>query len=442
MNRNILLLMCTLLFCVSCEAGKDSPAEERFDDWVSSQQMLERSLLSLGNTYRIKKVLAKVARNEDVTIAYIGGSITEGYTQKPEDAYTDGGGSYAVGSFEKFKARFAGGDGDHLHYVNAGMGGTPSTLGMMRYEPEVLANAPTPPDLVIVEFAVNDNDDVTNGAAYESLVRKILQADNAPAVILLFSVFKSEWNLEDRLVPVGTAYQLPMVSVKQAVVPEFNAGTLTKDDFFRDDYHPRGIGFEIMAETLDYYFYKVSMAPADAVDAPLPEDAVIGYQFADIQTITPTSSNAGVSVNVGSFTDKDPVLPTYGWSLGIRKTEENFYKSDVTSNTPFTVSGTIKNLVLSYKVSTSENFGVAEAYIDGEFIKRFSGKESDAWNQPKTIVLLDDESAASHTLEIKMSESVPVLDSTNRQVIDESGNVVTESHADKNFTIIMIGYTL
>jgi hypothetical protein len=42
--------------------------------------MIARSLISSGNNYRTKQLLEKAANGEEVTIAYIGGSITEGYT--------------------------------------------------------------------------------------------------------------------------------------------------------------------------------------------------------------------------------------------------------------------------------------------------------------------------------------------------------------------------
>ena len=74
---------------------------------------------------------------------------------------------------------------------------------------------------MIVEFAVNDAGDETKGNCYESLVLKALRADHKPAVILLFSVFVNDWNLQDRLAPVGWHYNLPMVSVKDAVTHQF-----------------------------------------------------------------------------------------------------------------------------------------------------------------------------------------------------------------------------
>ena len=96
------------------------------------------------------------------------------------------------------------------------------------------------PDIVVVEFAVNDEGDETKGDCYESLVRKILKLDWNPAVVLLFSVFANDWNLQDRLSPVGRLYDLPMVSIKDTVVEQFtkkpNEGRVqTKNQFFYDN---------------------------------------------------------------------------------------------------------------------------------------------------------------------------------------------------------------
>ena len=56
---------------------------------------------------------------------------------------------------------------------------------------------------------------------------KILSAENKPAVILLFSVFENDWNLQAGLAPVGEYYNLPMVSIKDAVVEQFR---LTREE--------------------------------------------------------------------------------------------------------------------------------------------------------------------------------------------------------------------
>lgn len=381
----------------------------------ATDEMLQRSLLSVGNNLRTKAFLQKVANGEEVTVAYIGGSITEGYTTTPTN-------SYVVGSYEALKTRLASGDGSHVHYVNAGMGGTPSTLGMIRYERDVLAQAPLPPDLVFVEFAVNDGDDPTNGASYESLVRRILLSENNPAVVLIFSVFRSHWNLEDRLRPVGEHYQLPMISIKQAVVPEFEAGTLTEDDFFRDDYHPNQYGFQIMTDAVTHFFTTVNAMPAETVDIEIPATAVIGDQFTEIKMVAPSTEMipGEVEIDVGSFSDVDPRTRTYEYSFGQKKMfPENWHKSDAETNDPFVADITCKNLALVYKRAQTAGFGTAEVYVDGDLVETVEGRPSGAYDNAWTIILVDEDEAAPHHLEIRMAE---------------------ESAAEK-FTILALGYT-
>lgn len=77
-----------------------------------------------------------------------------------------------------------------MKLIKAGVGGTPSELGMIRFERDVLRDGKEKPDLVVVEFAVNDEGDETKGRCYESLVTKILSMPDAPAVLLLFAVLQ------------------------------------------------------------------------------------------------------------------------------------------------------------------------------------------------------------------------------------------------------------
>ncbi len=41
-------------------------------------EMVQRSFVSLGNTYRLEDKLSKALQGEEITVAYLGGSITEG----------------------------------------------------------------------------------------------------------------------------------------------------------------------------------------------------------------------------------------------------------------------------------------------------------------------------------------------------------------------------
>jgi hypothetical protein len=64
-----------------------------------------------------------------------------------------------------------------VRFVNAGVGGTPSTFGLMRYQRDIadrVQDADGLPDLVIVEFSVNDYQEPTGHRCFESLVKTIL----------------------------------------------------------------------------------------------------------------------------------------------------------------------------------------------------------------------------------------------------------------------------
>ena len=49
-----------------------------------------------------------------------------------------------------------------MKFIKAGVGGTPSELGMIRFDRDVLRDGQQP-DIVVIEFAVNDEGDETKG---------------------------------------------------------------------------------------------------------------------------------------------------------------------------------------------------------------------------------------------------------------------------------------
>ena len=135
---------------------------------------------------------------------------------------------------------------------------------MIRFDRDVLREGERP-DIVVIEFAVNDEGDETKGVCYESLVRKVLKLPWKPAVVLLFSVFANDWNLQERLRPVGDLYDLPMVSILNAVTPQFSlkcgeGRILSKNQFFYDMFHPNNTGHTIMADCLQYLFERCDAA--------------------------------------------------------------------------------------------------------------------------------------------------------------------------------------
>ena len=374
------------------EAPEEEPDEEVDLSSPFYAEMLERSLMQTGDPARLKRAIAKARRGEDVTIAFIGGSITQGAGAVPINT-----GCYAYRTFERLCALAGRGTDENIHYIKAGVGGTPSELGMLRYERDVLRDGTVQPDIVVVEFAVNDAGDETGGECFDSLVRKILKADNDPAVILLFAVFANDWNLQERLAVVGEAYDLPMVSVRDAVVAQFykkpgEGKVFSKSRFFYDCYHPTNLGHTVMADCIGYLLDSVDGAPArEAVSLDSGLVPPLGGEFEDVKLFDRSLTSPDIHVDCGSFCHTDRELQAVEMDRDLAPTKEFPYnwmhragneeraaedsgadgdkegpEAAACGQAPFRMDITCSALLLIYKDSGSMAVGKAEVWADGE----------------------------------------------------------------------------
>ncbi|MGN1083435.1 MAG: SGNH/GDSL hydrolase family protein, partial [Lachnospiraceae bacterium] len=330
--------------------------------------MVERSLVQPGNLYRIQRAIAKAERGEEVVIAYLGGSITQGAGAKPINTE-----SYAYRSYQAFKKRFGKGNGEHIRLVKAGAGGTCSELGLTRYEQDVLRKGTVTPDILFLEYAVNDAGDETNGVCFESLVRLAMEGPGNPAVILLFAVFMSDWNLQERMIPVGERFRLPMISIRDAVVPQFSQKTpvITKRQFFYDLFHPSNEGHRVMADCIDYFWKRAAEAPLEAEDAVPGAEPAIGDTYCAIKTFDRSNYKEHTAVrelSCGAFTEKDTMLQCVEMddhAYATPEFPENWMKAPETNGEPFRMRLSCKDLLLVYKDTGDTGFGKAEVRVDG-----------------------------------------------------------------------------
>lgn len=393
--------------------------------------MIAKSLMNLGNTYRIRKAIEKAKAGKSVTVAYIGGSITQGAGATPINTEC-----YAYKSYQLFQNRFA--SGNNVKFIKAGVGGTPSELGMLRFDRDVLRDGEKP-DIVIVEFAVNDEGDETKGDCYESLVRKILKLDWNPEVVLLFSVFANDWNLQERLRPVGDLYDLPMVSIRDAVVEQFTkkeGRVLTKNQFFYDMFHPSNIGHTIMADCLQYLFERCELrehARLDAFENGLTEEGmllqrlklepVIGGSFENVRLMDKKDVYEGAVIETGDFTATDQELQSVEMDDALNLTPEFpynwMYDGTKTDAEAFTLRMNCKALVLIFKDSGEVDVGKAEVFVDGVHVLT-ADPHINNWQHCNAAILFNNENSEEHTVKIE----------------------IAKEDIDKKFTILGFGYVL
>lgn len=356
--------------------------------------MVSRSLTYDGNNARIKGFIEKLRAGEEVCVALLGGSVTEGAGAGSNDK------GYAYQFVKALKETYGNGSEEQIHYVVAGLSGTPSVLGLMRYQQDVLDVLGQEPDLLVIEFAVNDWQEATGGRAYESMVFEVLSAKEDCAVISLCSVAKTGWNTQDVYLPIAKHYQIPLVSLKDAVFISEKKTRIAATKYFMDDYHPKFYGHQLMKDCLMNLFAQADAAEADE-PAPIPKEPVKGRDFAGIIQVDGAKKVKGMKP--GSFSEvDDKVVTTY--FMKSAAFPNNFYHPAGAKNDPLKMKVKCKKILVNFKTSSDQSFGKADFYVDGKLAASADGYSGGGWNNCNVLLVLDDEQAANHVLEVKMAE--------------------------------------
>ena len=404
-------------------------------DSVGYQMMIANSMMNPGNLDGIKKLLARSADGQQITLGFIGGSITQGAGAIPIHEKC-----YARTFANVFAEMFCEGDLSRVDLVKAGVGGTPSELGMVRFTRDVLRNGAKKPDAIIIEFAVNDEGDETKGECYESLVRKALALPWHPAVILLFAVFSNDYNLQDRLGPIGMHYNLPMASVKDAVTPQFNLSpaegrVISKNQYFYDQYHPSNNGHIVMSDCIRALFLEATnelMRDREAeikeygelhwsseyqkyderwtkeVETQLGKKPLLSGRFECVELLDKKDNplSTEVSFTDGSFTKTDDDLQRVEMDSEIVPVPEFPYNwhYDGTSDSPgpFVMKCTCTKILAVIKDSGLAEYGTAVITVDGHKVMEYNPLDI-GWTHCNAVIICDGDECKEHTVTIGMA---------------------------------------
>ena len=373
--KKLLTVLLAAVISVGIFAGCGKGAKSVELKWIDNPSSKEeymnnakiQSLTQLGNTYRLKKAIEKAKNGEDVNIVYIGGSITEG-------DHLDT--CYANRSYNYFKDKFGKGDGENVHYINSGISGTGSKLGALRCEADVTSHNP---DIVFIEYAVNDGGDRTDFDGFECLIRDCLECESQPAVVLLFAraegFTSQDWKKE-----IGKHYNVSMISYADGITYLFDNKALTWGEFSRDGLHPNADGNAVVAEFISYFFDEVDRLPGDETDLTIPDRLYDGF-LEDAHLLQKTNYEH-TDETMGSWRKK---------SSGFHY-ENGWTKAFDDSNDPLVFEFTGKHAYVLYPSSENEGFGVlnVKVYFNGELIdtKTFDEHVQGGWMYP-TIGLLN-----------------------------------------------------
>ncbi len=153
-------------------------------------------------------------KTDELTVAFIGGSLTQG------------GSTWENATVEELKKKLG---VKNIKIVNAGLNGTVSEFGASRFSRDV---TPYNPDIVFIEFAVNDkNFDALSAKLYmEQMVMQCNRMEKRPAVVFLFAPLPTE-------TVAGTLQSWETgVASKQELADYYGIKTVNIHDYMMRDY--------------------------------------------------------------------------------------------------------------------------------------------------------------------------------------------------------------
>ena len=203
------------------------------------KEMLNDGIIAYGNLDRMKMLFQKQETGKPLVIAFIGGSVTQGFAATlPTTCY-----AYRV--YDWFCNRFP---DTQVSYVNAGIGATDSYFGVARVQDDVLAYKP---DFILFEYSVNDPDNEFYKETYEGLVRRLLKAPGFPAVMALNNVVYADGSGSQRVHnEITRAYGIPTVSIRESVYRRILDGQISMSEITSDGLHPNDAGHKLVADVI------------------------------------------------------------------------------------------------------------------------------------------------------------------------------------------------
>lgn len=352
-----------------------------------TEDIIKKSLINKGNILRILKLFEKAADRKDITIAFLGGSITQGCNATiHEKCYVELVSKWFIEKFNNVK----------VECINAGVGATGSLIGVHRAEGQVISKNP---DLVFVDAAVNDKNNHICKVSYESEIRRLLSSPSKPAVIEVFMTMEEGVNCQEQQIQIGKNYNIPMISFRDVACEMVARENLKWSDLLTDEVHPNDDGHRIIAELLinfieDIYSndYKKGQK-IEIVDNTLEKKCVFGDRYINgkilnNKSIKPLESEGFIEYQEGFQVFQD------GWK----------FESDKDENGKLIFEVECKNLILLYKEIISKDAGKFRVKINGREII-LDTYFKDGWgDRTVTEILEESDEVKKYRVEIKVEK--------------------------------------
>lgn len=307
----------------------------------------------MDNITRLKNLMKRAANGESLVIGFLGGSITQGsLSSTPETCY-----AYLV--YEWWKKSFPNAE---FSFVNGGIGGTTSHYGGARAWKDVLCYRP---DIVTVDFSVNDDANEFFEETYEGTLRRLLMAPSAPAVVVLNNVFYDTGkNAQDYHNRIADHYGIPHVSIKDTIYPDVESGKIVRADITPDNLHPNDKGHRLVADEICKLL--------DSIKEELEKEDIEGkiIETNDLASLpAPLTENAYEHSRLIQIQDNEAILDGFLVDPIEKKGMLDIFKNGWTAahtNDKISFEIECSCLAVQYRKSVQQPVPKAKAVIDGD----------------------------------------------------------------------------
>ncbi len=387
-----LLTAALILTAAGCVKSNVSDFGEETADGTETtgNEIINNSEVQTEMDNRLCNTYAKLTEDKALNIVYIGGSVTDGYGASDQNTK-----SWLAKTNDWFRERFP---DAKINGTRCSIGGTGSYLAAFRYEKEV---APKNPDLLFIEYAVNDK---YNGQGYdevlrtsETIVRKAYEHNPNIDIVYILTFDKgdgtSDYDALRAHRDVAEHYGLINIKLSDYV---YDMLERTGDDFskyYMDGVHPNDEGYSYYASVITGVLGEelVTNAPVNAkVTAKVLPEKLSPTLIEDADLVFADKINLSDSVGF-EYQSKT----NFSW-LGMRFNGRIFAKS-AGSRITLEFDGT--DFGICYGIGP--NMGIVSCSVDGGEPVVIDAYRD--YKNPKDAVLAWDLEKGKHTVTIEVT---------------------------------------
>ena len=359
-----------------------------------------------GNHDRLLSVMERADKGDNITVAFLGGSITEG------SVASDDKNCYAYLTYRWWCSTFP---DARIQYVNAGIGGTPSLLGVGRCNEDILDYEP---DVVYIEFSVNDVDLPNVGEIYEGLLRKVLYSKSNPAVVVINNGFYNDGRtVQDVHNKLASYYGIPAISIVDTLVACTLDGRIPIRDITPDDLHPNDRGHILLAGVIRYVQDKIYNEYLDKrIDLTLQDSvlsesadpgctahmlpALTGNSYETLHRYNSINSNPVLN---GFRADERPIEAVKIWERG------GYLADHAGDSIEYNINAS--TICVSFKRSLIKPAPIAKVFLDGAEVAILDANFDEDWGNKLEIVPIlegsksDSADRPSHSIKVEIVDA-------------------------------------